>query len=99
MNESSSTEGVEGMIIKKEVKYYYKNREQILAKKKALRHEKNMQDPEYALKYNERMEKREEKELKERLKQEREAARNAKRDAILVAKTGSSVVLPGAANT
>lgn len=87
-------------LVKKEVKYYYKHREDILAKKKAQREEKLKNNPEYIAKCQERQRKREEKEREfEKRKEEREAKRNTKRTAILSAKTGTPLILPDAEKT
>ena len=52
----------------KEMKYYYRHREEILEKKR----EKRLEDPEYKLKYEERQRKKVEREELERKRKERE---------------------------
>jgi len=51
----------------KEMKYYYRHREEILEKKR----EKRLEDPEYKAKYEERLRKKEEREELERKRKEK----------------------------
>jgi hypothetical protein len=59
--------------LSKEIRYYYKHREEILARQRA----KRMEDPEYAARQEQRRKQKEEEEVR---KQEREAMKKEKQE-------------------